>query len=95
MAEIEKMKQVLDEPYTFCELVLKSSELKFATLIVDEKKQKLDIIIYLKDFTIYFDNTILPEAVLMIPYNLLGAISMVEDLNFVQLIRVLHRVFPF
>ncbi len=84
-AEIEKMKQGLDEPYVFCDLVLKTSELKFAPLNPDEKKKKLDIIVYLKDYTIYCDNKILLEAVFMILYDLLGEKSMVEDLNFVQL----------
>ena len=84
-AEIEKMKQGLDEPYVFCDLVLKTSELKFAPLNPYEKKKKLDIIVYLKDHTIYCDNTILLEAVFMILYDLLGEKSMVENLNFVQL----------
>lgn len=84
-AELEKMKQGLDEPYVFCDLVLKSSELKFALINPDEKKTKLDIIVYLKDYTIYCDNSILLEAIFMILYDLLGEKSMVEDLNFVQL----------
>lgn len=84
-AEIEKMKQGLDEPYIFCDLVLKSSELKFTHLNPNDQKKKLDIIVYLKDYTIYCDNQILLEAVFMIFYDLLGEKSMVEDLNFVQL----------
>jgi hypothetical protein len=83
--EVEKMKKGLDEPYVFCDVVLKSSELKFAILNPDEQKNKLDIIVYLKDYTIYCDNQILLEAVFMILYNFLGEKSMVEDLNFVQL----------
>jgi hypothetical protein len=84
-SEIEKMKQGLDEPYVFCDLVLKSSELKFAPLNPNDQKKKLDIVVYLKDYTIYCDNSILLEAVFMILYDLLGEKSMVEDLNFVQL----------
>ncbi len=84
-AEIEKMKQGLDEPYVFCDVVLKSSELKFAPLNPNDQKKKLDIVVYLKDYTIYCDNSILLEAVFMILYDLLGEKSMVEDLNFVQL----------
>jgi len=84
-AEIEKMKQGLDEPYVFCDLVLKSSELKFAPLNPNDQKKKLDIIVYLKDYTIYCDNSILLEAVFLILYDLLGEKSMVDDLNFVQL----------
>lgn len=84
-AEIEKMKQGLDEPYIFCDLVLKSSELKFAPLNLNNQKKKLDIIVYLKDYTIYCDNNILLEAVFMILYDLLGEKSMVKDLNFVLL----------
>jgi hypothetical protein len=83
--EIEKMKQGLDEPYIFCDLVLKSSELKFAQLNPNDQKKKLDIVVFMKDYTIYCDNQILLEAVFMIMYDLLGEKSMVEDLNFVQL----------
>ena len=82
---IEKMKQGLDDPYIFCDLVLKTSELKFAQLNPYDQKKKLDIIVYLKDYTIYCDNSILLEAIFMILYDLLGEKSMVEDLNFVQL----------
>lgn len=84
-AAIEKMKQGLDDPYIFCDLVLKTSELKFAPLNSDEQKKKLDLIVYLKDQTIYCDNTILLEAVFMIMYDLLGEKSMVDNLNFLQL----------
>jgi hypothetical protein len=84
-AEIEKMKQGLDEPYVFCDVVLKSSELKFAPLNSNGQKKKLDIVVYLKDYTIYCDYQILLEAVFMILYDLLGEKSMVDDLNFVQL----------
>lgn len=83
--EYEKMKQGLDEPYIFCDLVLKSSELKFTPLNYDNQRKKLDIVVYLKNYTIYCDNQILLEAVFMILYDLLGEKSMVEDLNFVQL----------
>jgi hypothetical protein len=83
--EIEKMKQGLDEPYVFCDVVLKSSELKFALLDPNDQKKKLDIVVYLKDYTIYCDNQILLEAVFMILYDLLGEKSMVENINFVQL----------
>lgn len=84
-SKIEKMKQGLDEPYIFCDLVLKTSELKFAPLNPDDQKKKLDVIVYLKDYTIYCENKILLEAVFMILYDLLGEKSMYENLNFVQL----------
>ena len=83
--EIEKMKLGRDEPYVFCDVVLKTSELKFAQLNPNDQKKKLDIVVYLKDYTIYCDNTILLEAVFMILYDLLGEKSMVEGLNLVQL----------
>lgn len=83
--KIEKMKQGLDEPYIFCDLILKNSELKFAHLNPNDQNKKLDIVVYLKDYTIYCDYHILLEAAFMILYDLLGEKSMVEDLNFVQL----------
>lgn len=84
-AKIEKMKLGLDEPYIFCDLILKTSELKFALLNPEEQKKKLDIVVYLKDFTIYCDNKILIEAIFIIVQDLLGEKSMYENLNFVQL----------
>ena len=84
-SKIEKMKQGLDEPYVFCDVVLKSSDLKFTQLNSNDQKKKLDIVVYLKDYTIYCENQILLEAIFMILYDLLGEKSMVEDLNFVQL----------
>ena len=84
-SKIETMKQGLDEPYVFCDVVLKSSDLKFTQLNSNDQKKKLDIVVYLKDYTIYCENQILLEAIFMILYDLLGEKSMVEDLNFVQL----------
>lgn len=84
-ANIEKMKQGQDTPYFFCDLVLKTSELKFAPLNPNELKKKLDIVVYLKDFSLYCNNKILLEAVFIIMQDLLGEKSMYENLNFVQL----------
>jgi len=87
-AEIEKMKQGLDEPYVFCDVVLKSSELKFAQLNPNDQNKKLDIVVYMKDYTIYCDNQILYEAVFVIMHDILGEKALYENINFVELAQV-------
>ena len=83
--EIEKMKQGLDEPYFFCDLIIKTSEIKFAPLKLNEKNQKLDIVIYLKDYKVYRGSNILLDALLIIMQDLLGEKSLYENLNFIEL----------
>ncbi|MBC7524707.1 MAG: hypothetical protein H7239_09740 [Flavobacterium sp.] len=79
------MEAGLDAPYVFCDLVIKTSDLKFSHLNPDSPKCKLDIIVHLKDYSIYFENKILLDAVFIVIQDLLGEKSFYENLNFVQL----------
>lgn len=82
---IEEMEAGMDEPYIFCDLVMKTSDMKFTPLNPDSPKSKLDIMIHLIDYSIYYDNKILLDAVFIVVQDLLGEKSLFENLNFVQL----------
>ena len=84
-AEIDKMVDGLDKPYVFCDVVLKTSELKFLPLEHETNKTKLDVIVYLKDYSIYCNNKILLEAIFIIMQDLLGEKSLFDNLNLIQL----------
>ncbi|MBC7748981.1 MAG: hypothetical protein H7Z76_10485 [Methylotenera sp.] len=94
---IEEMEAGLDTPYVFCDLVIKTSDLKFTPLNPDSPKSKLDIIIHLKDFSIYFENKILLDAVFIVVQDLLGEKSLYENLNLIHLGKIsdqTSRLFP-
>lgn len=83
--ERDQMIDGLDKPYIFCDLVLKTSELKFQPLEPTAANRKLDVIVFLKDYSIYCNSKILLEAVFIIMQDLLGEKSFHDNLNFVQL----------
>ena len=82
--DYDDMEAGLDKPYVFQDITLKTSELKFTPLEYDGEK-KIDIIVYLKNFTIYSHNNNLLQLVYIMIQDLLGEKSMYENINFVQL----------
>jgi hypothetical protein len=82
---IDKTIDGLDEPYIFHEITLKASELKFLTLDYDEKTQKFDIIVFLKNYNLYCDTKTLEQAIFIIMQDILGENSLFQNINFVQL----------
>lgn len=82
--DIDDMEAGIDKPYIFQDITLKASELKFIPFEYDGKK-KIDMIIYLKNFTIYAHNKNLPILINIMLQDLLGEKSMAENINFVQL----------
>lgn len=82
--DIDDMEAGIDEPYVFQDITLKTSELKFIPFEYDGKK-KIDMIVYLKNFTIYSHNKNLPTLINIMLQDLLGEKSMAENINFVQL----------
>ena len=82
--DYDDMKAGLDKPYVFQDITLKTSELKFIPFEYDCEK-KIDMIVYLKNFTIYSHNNNLLQLVYMMIQDLLGEKSMHENINFVQL----------
>jgi len=73
-----------DLPYIFQDITLKTNELKFIPLKYDGKK-KIDIVVYMKNFTIYSHNKNLPLLINIMVHDLLGEKLMCENSNFVQL----------
>lgn len=82
--DIDDIEAGEDEPYIFQDITLKTSELKFIPLEYDGEK-KIDMIVYLKNFTIYSHNKNLPTLINIMLQDLLGEKSMTENINFVQL----------
>lgn len=82
--DIDDMEAGIDEPYIFNDITLKSSELKFIPFEYDGEK-KIDMIVYLKNFTIFSHNKNLPILINIMLQDLLGEKSMTENINFVQL----------
>lgn len=82
--DIDDMEAGIDEPYIFQDITLKASELKFIPFEYDGEK-KIDMVVYLKNFTIYSHNKNLPTLINIMLQDLLGEKSMAENINFVQL----------
>lgn len=82
--DFDDMEAGIDEPYVFQDITLKTSELKFLPFLYDGVK-KIDMIVYLKNFTVYSDNAHLRVLINMMLQDLLGEKTMAENINFVQL----------
>lgn len=77
--------QGLDTPIIMRDISLKSSEIKFRPLYYDAISRKADIIIYIKNYTLYCNNKMLFRAVYYIMQNLFGEKSLYHNINFVQI----------
>lgn len=73
-----------DQPYIIQDIILKASELKFIPIEYDGKT-KIDIIVYLKNFTIYAHNKNLLTIISIMQQDLLGEKAMEKNSNLVQL----------
>lgn len=81
---IEEMEAGLDKPYVFKDIELKASELKFMPFQYDNVK-KIDMIVYLKNFTVHCTNKNLLHVVFIIMQDIIGEKSLFENINFVEL----------
>lgn len=84
LQDIDDIEAGFDEPYVMQDITLKMSDLKFIPFEYDGKK-KIDIIVYLKNYTIYSHNKNLKTLVSIMLQDLLGEKSMAENINLVQL----------
>ncbi|RYE45881.1 MAG: hypothetical protein EOP48_21975 [Sphingobacteriales bacterium] len=82
--DINKMEVGLDKPYVFKDIILKASDLKFMPLEYEDET-KIDMIVYLKDFTVHCNNKNLLQVVFIIMQDLLGEKSLFQNINFVEL----------
>src|SRR5690606_12965911 len=81
---IEEMEGGLDKPYVFKDIELKASELKFMPFQYEDAK-KIDMIVYLKNFTVHCTNKNLLHVVFVIMQDIIGEKSLFEDINFIEL----------
>ncbi len=82
--DTDDMEAGIDEPYVFQDITLKTSDLKFIPLQYDGVK-KIDMLIYMKEYTIYANNKNLMSLINMMLQDLLGEKTWSENINFVQL----------
>ena len=82
--DIEKMEAGLDKPYVFKDINLKASEIKFEPLQYENCK-KIDMIVYLKNYTIHCNNKNLLQVVYIIIQDIIGEKALSENINFVEL----------
>jgi hypothetical protein len=85
LKDIEKVMDGLDKPYIFQDITLKASELKFRAINYEENLQKLDIIIFFKQFNIHCNNKTLNQAIYIILQDLLGEKSLYQNINLIHL----------
>ena len=84
-AEIDKIINGLDEPYIFQDVVLKISDLKFKPLQYNENNEKMDIIIFLKNYNLFCDTKTVRQAIYIILQDLLGEKIVYQKISLVQL----------
>lgn len=82
--DIEELKNGLDKPYVMHDITLKASELKFVPF-EEEGSQKLDLIIYLRQYTMFAQGANLLQLVFYILQDTLGEKVLFENIGFVQL----------
>ena len=81
---IDEMEAGLDKPYVFKDITLKASELKFMPFEYEDER-KIDMIVYLKNFTVLCHNQNLLHLIYIIMQDILGEKSLYENINFVEL----------
>jgi hypothetical protein len=82
--DYEELEKGLDKPYIFQDITLKASELKFQPFQYHSEK-KIDIIVYLKNYTVYSLNKNLLQLIYFMMQDLLGEKSLYQNINFVEL----------
>ncbi len=82
--DMKNIEAGLDKPYVFKDIILKASELKFTPMQYESEK-KIDMIVYLKNFTVHCKNKNLIQVVFIIMQDLLGEKSLYQNINFVEL----------
>ena len=82
--DYEELQNGLDKPYVFQDITLKASELKF-TPFEYEGEKKIDMVVYLKNYTIYSHNKNLLQLIYFMMQDLLGEKVLYQHINFVEL----------
>jgi len=88
MERIDEIMMGFDDPYIFHEMTLKASELTFLPVEYHEVSHKLDIIVFLKNYSLYCDTKILQQAIFIIMQDIVGEKFLHQNINFVQLAQV-------
>jgi len=81
--DLKELEAGLDKPYVFKDIVLKASDLKCLPLQY-ENERKIDMIVFLKNFTVLCHNQNLIQVILIIMQDILGEKALYENINFVE-----------
>lgn len=82
--DVEEMEAGLDKPYVFKDINLKASELKFIPLHYEDCK-KIDMVVYLKNYTVNCNNKNLLQVIYIIIQDIIGEKALFDNINFVEL----------
>ena len=83
--DIEQFKKELDDAYIFQDFELKTSELYFSVIDYNIQEKKLNIIIFMKNYTFHCENDFLEEAVCIVLQEFISEVALYKHINFVQM----------
>jgi len=84
---IDKMETHLEKPYVFKDIHLKASEYIYMTFEYDGIK-KINMIVYLKNFTVYCNNKNLPQVIFITMNDIIGENFLYRNINFVEIAQI-------
>ncbi|MFD2891379.1 hypothetical protein ACFS5J_05055 [Flavobacterium chuncheonense] len=80
--KIKKVTKELSDHYIIPEITIKTNEIKFLPLSAEDK---IDIVVYLKNYTISCNTQTWHQVLYIILHDLLGEKPLSQNLNFIQL----------
>ena len=83
--DLELVMDELDEPFIINDITIKASEAKFLPFNCDEKGDKFDILVFLKNYDIHCKTDNWTQAIYIIMQLLFGEKFIYQSINFVQL----------
>lgn len=75
----------LDDPFIINDITIKASQAKFLPFNCDEKGDKFDILVFLKNYNIHCNTHNWTQAIYIIMQLLFGEKFIYQSINFVQL----------
>ena len=83
--DLELVMDELDDPFIINDITIKASQAKFLTFNCDEKGDKFDILVFLKNYNIHCNTHNWTQAIYIIMQLLFGEKFIYQSINFVQL----------
>ena len=83
--DLELVMDELDDPFIINDITIKASQAKFLPFNCDEKGDKFDILVFLKNYNIHCNTHNWTQAIYIIMQLLFGEKFIYQSINFVQL----------